>query len=264
VTLVVNEVHYDPKAPSEAVYVCAADRRITDWETGKPIGSRVKIFAVDGILATVSYFGLTDYKLDRTFEDFLEGLKCQGRWTSLGSFALWLTGQLNAIVEKSWLRDRPSGFHVAGFSRSAIPEMWFITNIGGLEGYRYASLRTHYEVSERLRVDIKGAFCPFAGNFLHRIGYAHANGDLRAFNGAWGGLMQMERDLREALGDSKILTANDRANALQWKLDTVSEYYRHLTSKALIGKPIDVFIVTPSTVQRRHRGLLKALGVSRP
>src|SRR5438132_13997213 len=37
-----------------------------------------------------------------------------------------------------------SGFHLCGYSSQGLPEFWFLSNIGGMPGFKYAHMQQRY------------------------------------------------------------------------------------------------------------------------
>jgi hypothetical protein len=69
-TLIVNEIGYDPIAPDRTRIICGADRQIS-YPDERPSVKRRKLFKLDYLNAAVSYFCLVDVNPKTTLEDFL-------------------------------------------------------------------------------------------------------------------------------------------------------------------------------------------------
>lgn len=249
-TFIINEFRYVPGATTASSIVCAADQRITDLATGRPAGSRRKIFTINGLSATISYFGLADYDAGKTFEDYFKAVEISNTEPTVEAFANRLLLQMNAIVNKGSLRANPSGFHIAGFSPRGVPQMWYMSNIGGIAAdLSYTKLRTYYELEEQLSLPhhCGKLYDPTTGDYTEPFEYHFANGDLRAFGAAWSALSLFEA-LTVSSGLAKRGKGATLGDRLCWKMQALSAYYRFMAASATVGKPIDIFTINPTGV----------------
>lgn len=127
----------------------AADQRIT--KEGKFLGNHQKLFKIPHLNACVGYFGLA--AIDRFQKQFLSSylpnfISNTAGVTTLKDFADNLLIALNQDVDKQLLRNYPSGFHICGYNNQNLPEMWFIRNIGRMEGAIYKDFQTTYSISD--------------------------------------------------------------------------------------------------------------------
>jgi hypothetical protein len=102
--------------------------------------------------ATVSFFGLAEVfpggvsiPLSTWLKNFI---RQQTSAKDLSTFSRNLWNEMNRIVPASILCQNPSGFHLSGFARNSYPDFWFLSNIGGLNGFSYSDLKPKYQVPE--------------------------------------------------------------------------------------------------------------------
>jgi hypothetical protein len=244
-TLIVNEIHFDPRNSNSCRIVSAADRRI---RIGSNICEKRKLFYVERLNVTISYFGLAGMIPGTSFEELLDEFVNADRSTSLSEFAAALWKRLNNTLRKEVLQQHPSGFHVCGFNNKVVPEMWYITNIGGMEGFTYTTFRDHYaKPSEELStVHLTALFDSTTGSYKGPFAFSFQNGDLRIFRPAW--------DLLDTLAASMdVIGLSRRAQSpfehearLKWKMSTIALFCETISYERIIGGPIDIITLLPN------------------
>ena len=144
-TLILNEIH--GMGPNQQpLMIAAADRRISN-QNGSYHSSRRKVFRVPKLFGAVSYFGLAAFPQETksTFlSDWLPAFIQRSAATSIAAFAQDLRDSLSAVVPRRLLLTQPSGLHLCGFDDDGRPDFWFISNIGGMNGFQYTDLRGSY------------------------------------------------------------------------------------------------------------------------
>jgi hypothetical protein len=50
------------------------------------------------------------------------------------AFARALQGELDTAIPKALKLANASGFHICGFNSAGLPELWFVRNIGSMDG----------------------------------------------------------------------------------------------------------------------------------
>jgi hypothetical protein len=149
VTLIVTEVAYDPDNKDASRILCAADRRLS--LDGVSITEVRKLFKNSRLNATVSYFGLSVTDTNAwTFEEILSKFVQTDTASTLEAFAMSLMLHLTSLIPKHVLKQHASRLHVTGFTDRQVPQLWFIRNIGGLDGLIYKEFKDHYWLSEEL------------------------------------------------------------------------------------------------------------------
>jgi hypothetical protein len=249
-TLIVNEIYYDRENPGKSRIYSAADRRISC--NGSSSGQGKKLFHVDRLNLTVSYFGLAEGKVKRararySFEELISEFIKQDTSKSIEAFASQLQRHLNDIIPPTLLKKYPSGLHVCGFTPKGIPQMWFITNIGGMDGFFHTNFRPAYSVpSEELSsVHLKSIYDEQSGEPSKSFSISFQNGDLRSFHAAWQ-LFDIFSQSMDMVGLSRHpSTPAEHAARLVWKMKTIAHYYESVAYQSTIGGKIDVVTLVP-------------------
>src|SRR6187549_1694618 len=144
-TLILNEIHgLGPNR--QPLVIAAADRRISNQD-GSYHSSRRKVFPIPRVAGAVSYFGLAAFPhrgRQIFLSDWLPDFIRRSQATSVTEFAGELHVRLNDVVPGHVLLARPSGLHLCGFDTDGRPDFWFISNIGGMQGFEYTDLRDAY------------------------------------------------------------------------------------------------------------------------
>jgi len=107
---------------------------------------------------------------------------------NLGDFSSTLRDELHKIVPSSVLGANASGFHIGGYNAQGIPEFWFLTNIGGMDDFRYKDLAPRYSdpSSDFLRRDaVKLGWDGTNPASVASVIQIYRNGDFRAHVAAW-------------------------------------------------------------------------------
>lgn len=249
-TLLLTDI-YCLDSLSHSCIIFAADRRIS--QGNKYTGSRKKIFQVPYLRAGVGYFGIAEVPCKQNTlamsEWLLRFIRENSILTDLKSFASALANKLNSVFPPKLRQKNISGFHIAGYNHSGLPEFWFVRNV------------------KDDRITITGAYEAredFLNNHVYSLGYdgqnprsvqsgtgqTYRNGDIRAhvvawekFDEAFGGLLN-EPDFK------KLKTVSDLEEWSKFKLELISYFYKNYCKRSLIGRPIDTFSIEGRCIQQ--------------
>lgn len=253
-TLILNEIHIH-EGLNDSFQVSAADRRITC--DNKYDSTREKIFPINYLNATISYFGLAAFYKNGNlvyFSDWLPNFINQQAKTStsLQIFSNNLRNELNIEISKDILSKNPSGFHICGYN-NGLPDFWYISNIGKMEGFYYKEIQSrYYEPSSH-----------FLGRDAEKLGWDHLNPNSVKYK-EW---FYRNGDIRShALASEKIDdfmmkllifpdfklpgSSEDYANYVKFKFEILSYIYKKFAQNEIIGRPIDVYVVTNKNIKK--------------
>jgi hypothetical protein len=240
-TLLINEIHLYQNLHTGYI-IQAADQRIT--LRGKFLGNHQKLFRIPYLNAGVGYFGLA--VVDQAQKHFLSSylpnfINHSADVTTPQAFAERLQIALNRDVDKNLLRSNSSGFHICGYNSQSLPEMWYVQNIGRMEGPIYKDFQSTYSISDeflpvwRDRVlDPDKTYCQY-----------YINGDVRAFHAVW---QRLDSFIGEMLTNSDFKSPKqpeDLVVITKWKMKVIADFYRQFAKHQIIGTPIDSFILFP-------------------
>lgn len=249
-TLIVNEIHL-LDGLQDTMLVAAADRRVSKRD-GSYHSTRRKLFSIPYLRGTISYFGLAAvYPRGREsyLSDWLPSfINRHASASNLQVFSESLWQELNTIVPARVLRNSPSGFHIMGYTANGYPDFWFLSNIGGLEQFRYVDLRSEYAPpsSHFLGRDAQsewgwdGVSPKLAKNGIH----TYRNGDFKAHAVAWDLLDGIYLRLLQFPDFRPPRTPAEYAEYIKVKFEVISYIYSKLADKKIIARPIDVLVLT--------------------
>jgi len=231
--------------------VAAADRRLS-YKNGSYGGTRKKLFQIPYLKGSISYFGLAVLINPDGSELFISDLlmafiRKNSHCDDLPSFSINLRNELSRVVPGNILKQNLSGFHICGYDSNGIPDFWYFSNIGRMEGYQYTDLKMEYGApsSHFLDRDAK----EYGWNGSDKISVSnniriYRNGDLRAHVVAW----EILDDILKNLGkfpDFKIPTTPLRyGEYVKFKFEIIAYFYKNWAMKQIIGRPIDVVVMT--------------------
>lgn len=245
-TLIVNEIYHDPKDPSRSRIFAAADRRIS--KLGSPAGEKRKLFLVERLNATISYFGLAQAQAGEYFEDLIPRFIGAHQSASIRQLAVDLRDFMTRNVPRAWLSGNASGFHVCGFTPDGVPQMWYISNIGGMDGFAHVGLTEEYAyAAEQLALPhhLGPLYDSVTGTYSRGFAYSFQNGDLRSFHDAWP-LLDNFAQRMDAVGLTNTPTTPTEHEArLKWKMMTIALFYENVSFQRIIGGDIDTYILLP-------------------
>ncbi len=248
-TLILNEIHL-LDGLKKTMIIAAADRRIS-----KPDGSydstQRKLFKIPYLDGAISYFGVANVfpkgKMQYLSVWLLNFIKTQAGVPDLQTFASNLRNDLNKVVYAGILQNNPSGFHICGYNDQRLPEFWFLTNIGGMEGYKYINFQQQYSVptSDFLGRDAKNIFRWNGNNpssARNGIQY-YRNGDYRAHVVAWELLDMILQNLFTFPDFKRPVTPQEYGDYVKFKFEFIAYLYKKWAKKEIIARPIDVIVL---------------------
>lgn len=248
-TLILNEIHI-LNGLQDSFIVAGADRRITNPD-GSYHSSEKKLFNIPYLNGTISFFGLAEVfpggkrtSLSTWLPNFINR---QSSAKDLLTFCKELWEELNGIVPGSLLDCKVSGFHISGYTREGYPDFWFISNIGRLEQFYYADLKSRYNFPEShfLGRDAKKELGWDGKNPLSAKNsvYFYRNGDFRAHALAFGVIDEIYKRFSQFPDFKPIITIEQYSEYIKFKFDVVSFLYKKWAKKVIIGRPIDVILI---------------------
>ena len=168
---------------------------------------------------------------------------------TLNQFAHELRDLLNRTVDKTFLKERVSGFHICGYNAKRFPEFWIVRNTDCFENGVYRNFKTIYYCDEEfLKRDARSPDIGFDGVNPEIVGYArqyYVNGDIRPFHLIWKELDKFLYGMFAFESFSSPKTQTEMEDLAKWKLSVIAGFYKKFARKKLIGTPIDAFILTP-------------------
>jgi hypothetical protein len=255
-TLLINEIWAD-RDLNDSLILFGADRRVT--LKGKYHGTHKKIFKIKHLNAGVGYFGLAyptqnqKYPFSSWIPEFIRRGSHTG---SIGEFAEFIMESLNRVVPKSYHESEPSGFHICGFNERNKPELWFVRNIGRMDGFSYAELKNRYWLSEDfLARDYPAWRATIQESDLKGLVRYYVNGDVRSFHAAWNELSQFVHKMHAPGSDILNLRLKDGLiKMVRWKIDVIAGFYKSFMRSQIIGKPSDVLLFEPEKRTEHFKG----------
>jgi len=244
-TLLVNEIHV-PGDLRQGNVLFAADRRITMPGKSRPKFMK-KIMEIKYLNAGIGYYGLAQVNQSEYFSGWLPNfIKNSVEAKSLRDFATKLHGELNRKVNKVWLREKASGFHICGYNADNFPELWHICN-HQMEGNNYVDLVSEYHLSEDfLRRDAPNLGFDGINSIVPQpfVQY-YVNGDVRPFHSVWKRLDEFLFEMFSHKDFKHPARPDEYIEVIRWKMEVVASFYQKFARKPIIGKPIDAFIILP-------------------
>lgn len=249
-TLILNEITM-LNGLSNAYWICAADRRIT--LNGKFVSNRQKIFPIKYLNATVSFFGLAIWtKGDRKYflsEIIKQFITKNSDLQSLDAFATKLNKELNSIVPKNLLKKYPTGIHFSGYNENGYPHFLHFSNVGRMEQNKYLDLQDSFkkpfadfmdrDVTEVFKWDKKNPLSIRNGRQLYR------NGDIATHVASSDIFDVMMKQIFDLPDFKKIKNHKQHAEYIKFKFDFIARLYETWANHKIIGKPIDIYVLTP-------------------
>jgi hypothetical protein len=233
-TLITTEIHHHDDR-TRAVIVFGADRRISKAD-GTYGDTRRKVLAIERLNAGIGYFGLAQVPKDsrqQFMDDWLRAFIRSNTSPTLPEFASALAAQLNSAIPNVTRQECISGFHVAGFDEAAKPEFWFVRNVD--------DDRTTITGSYAAREDFQRQHAAETGQY----GWSYRNGDIRVHAAAWEELDKAFIGLMKLPDFRSVSKPEDYAKWVKFKLSVVAHFYKHYSTKPVIGAPIDTFVLVP-------------------
>jgi len=249
-TLIANEIHmYDGFEKTRLVF--AADRQLSTLD-GSFGTLRRKLLPIPYLNGAVSYFGLAEVfptanrrqYLTDWLTNFIRGNAIS---TSLEDFAIRLRSSLHQVIPQNILKTHHSGLHIAGYNQAGIPEFWYLSNIGGMDQFRYTNLHAQYGQPTPDFLHRDAVTLGWDGRNKHSIRNAiwtYRNGDIRAHVSAWEKLDQVLADMLRHSDFNQIRTNDDLKRWTLFKFRFIAGLYKNFAQRSIIGTPIDVICLS--------------------
>lgn len=242
-TLLLTEIHC-LDGLSHSCIIFAADRRIS--RNGKYDATRKKIFRIPYLQAAVGFFGLAEVPYKRNILPISEWLSSfirrNAHLDNLQSFANVLANNLDSDIPAKLKQKYISGFHVAGYNTSGIPEFWFVRNV---EDDR-VTITGKYEAREDFLRE-HAALLGYDGKDPHSaqtgLVQAYRNGDIRAHVTAW---ERIDKGFSALLKESEfkdLKTITDYEEWVKFKMEVIAYFYKKYCRVSLVARPIDTIAI---------------------
>ncbi|MBM4160390.1 MAG: hypothetical protein FJ217_04735 [Ignavibacteria bacterium] len=247
-TLLANEIHVQDSL-QHTVIIFAADRRITFLGRFHSLGK--KIFPIEYLNAGIGFFGLAEVfpggKKQSMSSWLPQFITRNHRIRTLEEFADTLRAELDNVVPRDLKTSNPSGFHIAGFNQSGLPEFWFVRNIEHMDAHRYIDLQDHYSATEDFlaRDARQFGFDGHSPTVARPFTWFYRNGDIRAHVVAWERLDGIIADFLSLPDFKKLNSLCDYERFIEFKMKMIAAIYKEYSTAATIGTPIDVFSIVP-------------------
>jgi hypothetical protein len=253
-TLILNEVHL-LNGLSETMLVAAADRRVSKLD-GSYDSTRKKLFRIPHLNGAISYFGLAAFPQGGTLQYLSSWLpnfiRTQSSAPDLETFVDNLRNALERTIPAAVLQGRVSGFHICGYNKSDLPEFWSFSNIGSIQDFQYVDLSPQYSPPspDFLERDAKGNFGWDGSDPLSaRNGVQfYRNGDFRAHVAAWESLDEVFSILFQFPDFKRPSSPSEYGEYVRFKFEFIAYLYKKWAKKVIIGRPIDVIVILPTTM----------------
>lgn len=247
-TLVLNEIHI-LNGFNRTFIVAGADRRLLN-PNGSYHAIRKKLFPIPYLKGAISYFGLAVLAWPNKtiyISDWIDAfIRRNSQCNNLKSFSINLRDELNQVVSKNLLRQNHSGFHICGYGENNIPDFWFFSNCASRD-YNYTNLQDEYNVpsSHFLGRDaIASGWNGSDKNSVENHVRFYRNGDFRAHVAAWESLDGILGQLAK-FPDFKIPNTEQKYKEyVKFKFEIIAYFYKNWANKQIIGRPIDVLLIT--------------------
>jgi hypothetical protein len=169
-------------------------------------------------------------------------IRKNSKLTDLKSFSNALAYNLNKDIPAKCKKKYISGFHIAGYNSSGLPEFWYVRNvqddrvtITGTYEAREDFLRKH---ARDLGYDGKDP-----RSVQSRRIQIYRNGDIRAHVAAWEnidksfGKLFIEREFK------RPKNIKDLEEWSKFKMELISYFYKKYCKISLVSRPIDSFSI---------------------
>jgi len=197
----------------------------------------------------VSYFGLAAFPhrgRQIFLSDWLPDFIRRSQATSVTECAGELHVRLNDVVPGHVLLARPSGLHLCGFDTDGRPDFWFISNIGGMQGFEYTDLRDAYSEpashflgrdAVSFGLDLATGRAPMGRVQIYR------NGDFRVHAIASEALDATLSTLGQFPDFRLPNTPAGYGDYVRFKFEVIGYIYKKWARRQIVARPIDVIVL---------------------
>jgi hypothetical protein len=246
-TLLLTEIHcLDGLFHSCIVF--AADRRISSLRNSEYVyaETRKKIFKVPYLQAGVGFFGLAEAPINgstKPMSDWLERfIQRNSHLASMKTFASALANSLNVDIPLQRRKQNISGFHLAGYNITGLPEFWYVRNVDDDR----STITGTYEVREDF-LHRDAAVLGYDGQNPHSVHTGlvqiYRNGDIRAHVTSWEKIEEGFGTLLKEPQFKKLKTISDSEQWVRFKMEIVAYFYKNYCRESLAGRPIDTISI---------------------
>lgn len=257
-TLISNEIYLLDNLKNSFI-VSSADRRLTYRKVANPKEkyiSRKKLFKIDYLNSTVSFWGATMLKNEKGDNELLSDwlpkfIRNRHYHTALLDFAFDLKTELNRRMLKPDLKKEPSGFHFSGLRNDFVPEFIHFSNCGFDEKTgNYGNILSEYrdpsqDFLERDAFEFgwdginPSSFRPSSNIRLYR------NGDIKAHSAAWNKMDEVFNLIfsYKDFNRPNLKLDTDILKLTRQKLTFISSIYNSWAKTKIVGAPWDIVIL---------------------
>jgi hypothetical protein len=241
-TLLYTEISQEFPIHGRCVFF-AADRGITPFGTGRPTHYK-KLVDVPYLNAALGFFGLAEFRHGargfRMADHLRDFVRQQHAAPNLSAFATNLTASLNAFVPSSLRGSERSGIHLAGITRNALPEFWFVRNVDDTGAPTLGKYEAHEQFLAR---DARSAgFDGQNPQTLPSGGRLYRNGDIISHVVAWEAFDNTLGALLTIPFFTGIGSPNDYACWIRFKMEILVHFHKRFEKTLLVGGPIDTIV----------------------
>lgn len=250
-TLILNEIHAIDGFKN-TLMIAAADRRIT--KDGRYYATCQKIFKIDYLNGAISYFGIascTTGGKQTLLSDWLPNfIRRNSDSNNLQVFVSRLKKEIERIIPKEKLNKYPSGFHICAYQKDGLPDFWFLSNIGPMNGFKYTCY-DHYNEPESqfLKKDAIKNF-EWDGKNLKSVKSGviqiYRNGDFRMHVAAWEKLDSIFKMVQNFPDFNSPKSPEEYRDYVKFKFEVIAYFYKKWAKKEIIARPIDVLVLQPN------------------
>lgn len=224
--------------------VFAADRRIT--QNRKYAGNRKKVFQIPYLRAGVGFFGLAEVpkktKKQPMSDWLVRFIRRNSNLKSLQGFAIALTDSLNKDIPANCRQIYVSGFHVAGYNSSNMPEFWYVRNV---KDDRITITGVYEAREDFLRRDATALGYDGQNPRSVQTGLVqiYRNGDIRAHVATWERIDEGLGTLLKEPEFKKLSAISDYEQWVKYKMEVIAYFYKKYCRVSLVARPIDTFSI---------------------
>jgi hypothetical protein len=147
-TILLNQIFVSGNL-KESYIIAAADRRIT--LNGNYNQTKKKIFPINNLKSTISYFGLAGFYKGGKFEYFGDWIpqyirKNSSKYLKPEDFISNFRNDLNGLVDPQLLKINASGFHYSFYNHKGFPDFIYFSNINIMDHLKYTNLANSYQM----------------------------------------------------------------------------------------------------------------------
>ena len=256
-TLIANEI-YLMDGFKDTFIVSYADRQLTYRNEKNPKKKYIKgkkLFRIEHLNATVSFWGATQVKKNNKFELLSSWLpnyiKKTNQHRTLLEFASSLRNELNKVICKEYLKTEPSGFHFAGINKEGIPEFMHFSNCSynPATGF-YENQFDYYKEPYQDFLNRDALQYGWDGNSIDSVNASgivvyYRNGDIIVHSIAWNNLDNIFSNLIQQSNFSSLrnLTVKKLEKLIKHKLNFIGSIYSNWADAKFVAGPWDIILL---------------------